>query len=111
MRKITLSRKKDPKEVLAKSSAVEIKFGLTCTDKKKIAVILCAGKRDYAKVMTVTNTIIKTVEKRDAYPREMVVAMYKQWRLQGNKEGAHKKVEDDGHETALADVNENGVKC
>ena len=28
-----------------------------------------------------------------------------------NKESAHKKVEDDGHETALADVNENGEKC
>ena len=76
-----------------------------------MAVVLRAGKRDYAQVMTVTKTITKHVSKRDPTPREMVVAMYKQWRLQGNKESAHKKVEDDGHETALADVNESGERC
>ena len=37
--------------------------------------------------------------------------MHKQWRIQGNRESANKKVEDDGHGTALADVNENGAKC
>ena len=35
LRRITLSRKKDPKDLLAEILAVEIKFGITCTDKKK----------------------------------------------------------------------------
>ena len=78
LRKIRLSRQKNPKDLLAKILAVEIKFGITCTDKKKMAVVLCAGKRDYAQVMTVQKTITKHVEKRDPTPREMVVAMYKQ---------------------------------
>ena len=97
MRRIVLSKKKDSKDLLAKILAVEIKFGITCTDKKNMAVVLCAGRRDYARVMTVTKTITQHVSKR--------------WRLQGNKESAHKKLEDDEHETALADVNENGEKC
>ena len=46
LRRITLSRKKDPKDLLVEISTIEIKFGITCTDKKKMAVILCAGKRD-----------------------------------------------------------------
>ena len=78
LRKITLSRKKDPKDLLAKILAVEIKFGITCSDKKKMAVVLCAGKRDYAQVMTVQKTITKHVKKRDLTLREMVMAVYKQ---------------------------------
>ena len=78
LRRIVLSRKKDPKDLLTEISAVEIKFGITCSDKKKMAVVLRAGKRDYAQVITVQKTITKHVEKRDPTPREMVVAMYKQ---------------------------------
>ena len=77
LRRITLSITEGPKDLLAKILAVEIKFGITCTDKKKMAVVICAGKRDYAQVMTVTKTITKHVEKRDPTPREMVVVMYK----------------------------------
>ena len=83
LRRITLSRKKDTKDLLAKISAVEVKFGITCIDKKKMAVILHARKREYAQVMTITNTITKHAEKRDATPRDIVVVMDKQWWLQG----------------------------
>ena len=76
LRKITLLRKNDPKELLAKISAAEIKTGITCTDKKKMAVVLRARKKDYSQVMTVTKTITKHVQKRDPTPREMVVVMY-----------------------------------
>ena len=93
LQKITLSRKKKRGDV------------------KKLATILCAKKRDYAQVMTITSTITKTTAKREATPKEMAEAMHKQWRLQGNKESTNNKVEDDGHKTALADVNKNGAKC
>ena len=78
LRRITLSSKKDPKDLLAGILAVEITFGIICTDKKKWPSYFVPEKRDYTQVMTVTNTIKKHVKKRDANPREMVVAMYKQ---------------------------------
>ena len=111
MRKIALSRKKDPKDLLAEILAVEIKFGIMIRDAKKLASMLRAEQRDYARVMTITSTITKTTAKREATPKEMVVAMHKQWRLQGNKESTNKKVEDDGHETTLADVNKNELNA
>ena len=48
LRKIKLSRKKDPKDLLAKILTVEIKFGIKIGDVKKLSTILRAGKRDYA---------------------------------------------------------------
>ena len=111
LRKITLSRKKDPKDLLAEISAIEIKFGIKISAVKKAASILRAGQRDYAQVMTITCTIMLATHKREATPEELVDSMHKQWRIQGNKERTSKKVEDDGHETALADVNENGARC
>ena len=60
--------------------------------------------------MAITGTITKATQKREDTPKEMTVAMYKQWQIQGNRESANKKVEDDGRKTALADVNENGAK-
>ena len=42
--------------------------------------------------MTTTITITKATHKRDATPKEMVAAMYKQWQIQGNRESANKKV-------------------
>ena len=77
-KRITLLGKKDPKDLLAKISATEIKFGIKISAVKKAATILRAGKRDYAQVMTITCTITKTTHKRDATPKEMVEAMHKQ---------------------------------
>ena len=54
LRKITLSRKKDPKDMLAKISAVEIKFRIKSSAVKDATSILCAGQRDCAQVMTIT---------------------------------------------------------
>ena len=69
LRKITLSRKKDPKDLLAKILTVEIKFGIKIGDVKKLSTILRAGKRDYAQVMTTTRTITNTTTKREATPK------------------------------------------
>ena len=82
LRKITLSRKKDPKDLLAEISAVEIKFGITIRDAKKSATICCVGKRNYAQVMTITSTTTQTTVKREATTKELVMAMHKPWRLQ-----------------------------
>ena len=66
LRRITLSRKKDPKDLLAEKSAVEIKSGIKIRAVKKAVTILRAGKRDCAEVMTITSTIKKTPHKREA---------------------------------------------
>ena len=64
-----LSRKKDPKDLLAGILAVEIKFGIKIGAVKKAATILCAGKRNYAQVITTTSTITKVTHKREATPK------------------------------------------
>ena len=78
LRKIMHSRNKDPKDLLAEISVVEIKFGIKIRDVKKSATIRCAGKWDYGKVMTITRTITKTTAKRKATPKEIVMEMHKQ---------------------------------
>ena len=78
-RRITLLRKKDLNYLLAKISAIEIKFGIKISAVKKAATILRAGKRDYAQVITITRTITKTTHEREGTPREMVETMHKQW--------------------------------
>ena len=47
MRRITLSRKKDQKDLLAKIFAIEIKIRIKIGAVKKAANILRAGKMDY----------------------------------------------------------------
>ena len=108
LRRITLSRKKDPKDLLAEILAVEIEFGIKIGAVKKAAIILRPRKRVYAQVMTIKRTITKNTHKIEATPKETVEAMHKQWQIQRNKESANKKAVDDRHETALADVNESG---
>ena len=78
LRKITLSRKKDPTDLLAKILAVEIKFGITIGDKKKMSTILYVRKKEYAQGQTITSTSRKPTAKREATPKEIVVVMYKQ---------------------------------
>ena len=101
-----------PTDLLSKIFNVEIKFGIKIGDVKKSATILRAAKRDYAQVvMTITSTITKAAHKRRATPKEMVVAMQKQWRVQGNRESANKKVEDNWHETAIKEIKKkSGIK-
>ena len=69
LRKITLSRKKDPKNLLAEILALEIKFEIKIRAVKKAATILCAGKRDYAQVTTITRKITKATHKRETTPK------------------------------------------
>ena len=81
---------------MAKISAVEIKSGIKIGAVKKAATMFRAGKRDFAQVMIITITITKATHKRKATPKELMVAMHKQWRIQENRESAKKKVEDNG---------------
>ena len=69
LRNITPPRKKDPNIFLAKISVVEIKFWIKIRVVKKSATILPVGKRDYAQVMTITSTITKATQKREATPK------------------------------------------
>ena len=110
LRKITLSRKKDLKDLLARILAVEIKFGIKIGNIKKVATVLCAENMDHAQVMTTTCMIKKATHKGEATPKEMVVAIHTQWWIREKRESANKKVEDAGHESALIDVNENREK-
>lgn len=112
--KIGLEKKKDPKKLLEEIAAIEVRYGCALSQAKKAAVIIRAGKRDYAAVMTVTGTAIGTAKSRAATANELTAEMHKQWRIMGNTSGAGKKGDDDdddsGHETALTTTN-CGPKC
>ena len=72
LRRVRLPRKKDPKDLLAKMSALLTKFGIAIAASKKVAVILRAGQRYYAKVMIIMCTIIEEAHKRSATLEELV---------------------------------------
>ena len=52
LRRIGHSRKKDPQDSKSEMSALQIKFEITIAADKKAAVILRAGQKDYALVVT-----------------------------------------------------------
>ena len=78
LRRIGLSKRKDPKLLLAKMLALNIRYGITITNTKKCAMILPAGQKDHAAVVTITSTIITTTKSREVTPQEMIHTMHKQ---------------------------------
>ena len=81
LRGIGLSKRKYLKLLLAKMSALKIKYGIPIADTKNCAVILRDGQKDYVEVMTITSTVIIATTNRKATPQEMVDVMHKQWRI------------------------------
>ena len=108
MSKLKLDKKKDPKTLLEDMAAIEVRYGCALSEKKKAAVIIRAGKKDYATIMAVTGTSIRGARNRAATAKELTLEMHKQWRIQGNVAGddevdGDEDDDDDGElETALA---------
>ena len=111
LRRIGISKWKDPKFLLAKISALNIKYRIAITPTKKCDVILRVGQREHAEVMTITCTVITATTMRTTTLEEIVDVMHKQWQIQSNRERTSNKAEDDGHKSALKDVNDEEMRC
>ena len=89
---------------------VEVRYGCTLSDTKKAAVVVRAGRKDYAAVITMTGTSVRVAHSRAATAKELTDQMYKQWRIAGNQAGEKgdrsRKAKDDDEEveTALSNV-------
>jgi hypothetical protein len=111
LRGIGLSKRKYLKLLLAKMSALKIKYGIPIADTKNCAVILRDGQKDYVEVMTITSTVITATKKREATPQEMVDAIHKQWQFQSNRERTSKNIGNDEHKKSPTDVNDEEKHC
>ncbi len=70
--KIKLHKKKDPKNLLDDIAAVKVQYGCVLLKEKKAAVVVWAGKFDYAAVITVTGTTIRARNNHGATVEELV---------------------------------------
>ena len=78
-RRIGLSKRKAPKLLLSKLSALNIQYGINITATNKCAVILWAGQNDYTEVMIIAYINLTTTKVRPATPEKVVHVMHTQW--------------------------------
>ena len=82
------------------------------TERKKAAVVLRAGSKEYSVIMTMPSSMQKSTLKRPATSAELAAEMYKQYRIAGHKTGKKSKEEtDDDNKIALAEVAEFNKNC
>ena len=65
------------------------------TDKRKSAVVLRAGAKDYTVIMTMTSNMTVTVKSREPTVAEYITEMHKQWRIEQGTGGHEKKDQED----------------
>ncbi len=99
--KIKLHKKKDPKDLLDDIAAVKVQYKCVLLKDKKAAVVVRAGKFDYAAVITVTGTTIRVGNNRGDTAEELVAEMHKQFCISGGK-NKEDDDDDDMKETALS---------
>ena len=85
LRKIKLHKKKDPKDLLSDIALVKVWYGCALSPDKKASVVVRGGKFDYAVVITVTGTTIRSGSNRGATAEELVAEMHKQFCILGGK--------------------------
>ena len=109
--KVRISAKEDPWKVIDKIAAIQTKYSKIIDEKRKLAIIIRAGKQHYAQVMTATSQLIRHTEKRSPTSREMLNEMRTQWRIENR--GPTSEDEDKPTEASLANQNTKkfGGKC
>ena len=84
LRRMKLTSKKDPRDLLNELAAIECRYSLELTDSKKKAVVLRLGGQTYSSIIATTTMIHRM--KSQALTCEMLLEeMHIQWRLAGGK--------------------------
>ena len=87
------------------------------TEIRKVAVILRAGAKDYAVIMSMTSTMTQAAHTRTATAAENITEMHKQYCIGRNTIGSEersKKIADNNdivHETSLAEMGNSRQQC
>ena len=67
----------DLKELLDEMMAIEVQYTCIMTERKKAAVVLRAGSKDYSVIMATKPSMVQATSKQPATPAELVVEMHK----------------------------------
>ena len=113
LRKLKLPRDMDPKELVEEMASIEVKYTCITTKRKKAAVVLRAGSKDYSVIMAMISSMGQATSQRSATAAEYVAGMHMQFRIAGHiKTGKKRKDEtDDYDEVTLAEVGEFNGNC
>ena len=107
LRKLKCPKDKDPKELLADMTAIEVKYKYKMTGIKKAAAILQADAKDYSAIMAMTSSMEISAHSRKATAAEYITEMHRQYRNTNGSRKKHQKItngDDYGHKTSLAEV-------
>jgi hypothetical protein len=100
--KLKLTNKKNPRKLMEDIASCEVKYGVLISNGKKIAQLICLGRKKYSTVITVMQ-MCKKSEGVTCTPNHIVDKMWKQWRIKGGKE---KGDEEEEEESTLVKVDD-----
>lgn len=115
LERVTLRKKDNPTKILDNIAMIECKFNKLVTDKKRRAIVMMAGSKDYTQVIGATNLLYKATKSRNATAEEICDEMKVVWRISGNDKTSHYDIaeerEQDESETALGNFKGKCSKC
>ena len=100
--KIKLSRNEDPETIVDKLAAIQVQYGAILSDEKRAAVVIKAGRANYASTITALCRLMQKTEKRDPTMSELIQDMQSEWRI--SDKGKKGNGDNEANETALANA-------
>ena len=104
---LKLGPKEDPKKFGNRMATVLNKYGTKVDDKQKVAVVVQALGKRYAKTIRQETKDIKSAESREPTAKELIKACSEEWVISG---GNH-ETEETPTETSLANTSTSGGSC
>jgi hypothetical protein len=92
--KLKLAKKKNPRKIIEEIASCEVKLGIPVSDSKKIAQLICLGGCEYGTIISVMQ-MCKRTEGKVCTSKNLVVKMWKQWRIKGRKEEGEENSQED----------------
>jgi hypothetical protein len=99
--KLTLTRKKDPNDLMDKISAIKCRYNINLSKSKKKAQVFEVSRTHYASVISTTQMIWREKEKELA-SEKLLKEMHIQWKIAGNKTQEEKDSDDEDEVAATA---------
>ncbi len=99
--KLTLTKKKDPNDLMDKISAIKCRYNINLSKSKKKTQMFGVGRTHYASVISTTQMIWREKEKELA-SEKLLKEMHIQWKIAGNKTQEEKGSDDEDEVAATA---------
>ncbi len=109
LKKLSLSKKKDPNNLNNELSAIECRYKLDLTELKKKVQIFRNGGAQYASNIT-TNQVIYRSKDEEPTCEKLLEVMHNQWRIAGNKSQDKKDSDNEDGVAATVTTKDGGKK-